>query len=203
MRIGYDRGVRTPKAPPVQLHQRERPRVMHHAVHVDREAEAARVEAHPFIDPTRAINSPYLEAPPPRDGFIQRWIADGSKDNSDNTAQRNWWIKQRAGWRPRDPSTVPPQLRDLYPSSQLGSGQDCIRVGTSVLCELPLQVARARGDAVRDLIRRQSSSIPESTDELRKKGRDGVGPLKVDESEKVRRGTNPEYRSRGLPTMQD
>lgn len=201
MRVGYDRGQ--PAAAPVHIHERERPvGAARHSVHVDREATETRHDVHPF-NPHSGLNSIYLEAPPAREGFIQRWVVDGTKDNSDNTAQRNWWVKQRAGWRPRDPASVPPQLRALYPSTKLADGSDCIRIGTSVLCELPLQVARARGDAVRDLVVRQASSIPDSTDELRKQRREGVGPLKVEDQEQAGRGQNPEFRTRGLPTMKD
>lgn len=187
----------------IRLAERERPQVAHHAVHESREAQETRLDKHQEFDANRVLNNTYLEAPPPRPGYKQRWVADGTGTNgADNpTAERNWWMKQRQGWAVRDPETVPQELRHLYPSARLGNGADAIRVARQVLCEMPVNVMHQRSLAVRDLIGRQNQAVMPSTEELRKKPRPGFGPVEVEEEVKVARGQNPELRSRGLPSM--
>ena len=67
----------------------------------------------------------------------ERWIADGTNPQSTRYEQKNWFNKKRTGWAVRDPETVPPQLRHIFPSEKLSDGAACIRVAGMVLCELP------------------------------------------------------------------
>lgn len=188
----------------IRTFERERPQVVHHAVHATREAVETRVDLHAEFDANRVLNNTYLEAPPPRPGFRQRWVMDGTGADSDNTAQRNWWMKTRHGWSVRDPETVPPDLRHLYPSVKLGSGQDAIRVAKQVLCEIPVQVMQQRTLAVRDLIARQNQAVAPSSEELRQKSKyANVSPMEVEEKVYGARGNDPELRGRSLATMNE
>ncbi len=209
MRI-YDRiGDMRPQPPrtggAIRTIDRERPQVQHHAVHETREAEETRVDQHHEFDANRVLNNTYLEAPPPRPGFRQRWVTDGTKVDSENTtAQRNWFMKQKHGWAVRDPETVPASLRNLYPSQKLGNGQDAIRVAGQVLCEMPVQVMHQRTMAVRDLIARQNQAVAPSAEELRKSSKfANVSPMSVDEKVYGARGKDPDLRGRNLATMTD
>lgn len=212
MRI-YNRGASDMQAqesrtgtfgPGIRNIERERPQVVHHAVHATREAVETRVDLHHEFDANRVLNNTYLEAPPPRPGFRQRWVTDGTKPDADNTAQRNWWMKKRHGWDIRDPETVPPDLRHLYPSQRLTSGQDAIRVAGQVLCEMPVQVMQQRTLAVRDLIARQNQAVAPSAEELRKSSKfANVTPMQVEEKVYGARGNDPELRGRSLATMNE
>lgn len=195
----YSRDTETAPPTGIRIAQRERPATLHHSPHVDREAAEARVPKHAEFNANRVVNPTYLEAPPARHGYKQRWIRDGSGDDSE--FQKEWWRKKRMGWQVRDPATVPPELRELYPSAKLSSGQDAIRVAHQVLCEIPIAVIGEKEAAVRDLINRQNQSVPPSTDELRKNPRAGVGPIQVNDEVHSARGTNPELRGRNLATM--
>ncbi len=190
-------------APPagIRIAERERPSTLHHSPHVDREAAETRVDKHAEFSANKVLAQTYLEAPPPRNGYRQRWIKDGSAETSDDTAQRNWWMKKRQGWAVRDPETIPPELRDLYPSAKLGSGHDAIRVASQVLCEIPLRVLNERSLAIRDLIARQNQSVPPSTSDLDKRRPQGVSPIAVTDEVHAARGQNPELRGRNLATM--
>jgi hypothetical protein len=171
---------------------------MRHAAHETRESDDRLDDVHPEHNLKNWINPSSLVAPPARSGFVQRWVSDGAMSGGDSgTAERNYARKMREGWRPRDPATVPADLRDIYPSSRISNGHDVIRVSGLVLMELPVQAARQRHDAVNDAIRRQSKSIPKSTDELRRGMREsGVGELEVTDS-------NTSLRGRRAATMVD
>jgi hypothetical protein len=188
----YDRDQQGGRpAPAMRPDQRERPPIMHHSVHATREAEADRVDLHPEFDANRTFNPTSLEAPPPRAGFAQRWITDATGPNATKSEKRNWFAKQRQGWSLRDPESVPPALRHLYPSSKLSDGQIAIAVAGMVLGEIPLNVANERRLAVNDRIQHLSKSVPESTQELAARARRGVGPLEVVDHVNTYRGRQP------------
>lgn len=187
----YSRDEPPAASPPpgIRMAERQRPAVARHAQHVTREAEEARVDRHPEAQAARRVfDQTSLKAPPPRNGFTQRWVSDGTNPQASRSEQRNWFNKKRSGWQIRNPDTVPPELRDLYPSEKLANGQDCIRVAGMVLCELPLNVAREYKHAVDDRILHLSQAIPESLEELRKRERTGVGPLQVGNNATTFRG---------------
>ena len=60
-----------------------------------------------------------LDAPPPRPGMVQRWVATSilGKDTPDNVYKR-----QREGWTPREADTV----GDFPIPTITGSGQDAL-----------------------------------------------------------------------------
>lgn len=164
---------------------RERPHNVRAPMHVDRDAEASRPDLHAEVDAARWINPTSLDAPTARPGFVQRWISDGSLDEKDRA---HWMKNRRRGWAPRDPSTISPHERDLYQTAKGSGGDtDLIRVAGLVLCELPIQVARARKAALADMSSNQLKAIPESVQQLSKRD-DRLSPIKV---------TNEEFSMRG------
>lgn len=185
----YDRNERA--APAMQPSMRERPPIQHHAMHVTREAEEARVDVHPEFDADRTFNPTSLVAPPPRPGFAQRWITDPFSPLASKTEKRNWFSKQRQGYALRDPETVPTGLRHLYPSTKLADGSVAIAVADSLLAEIPIAAANARRGAVEDRIKSLTSAIPESTQELMRKGEGRFGPVQADDHQASFRGRNP------------
>jgi hypothetical protein len=193
MRI-YSRDERSTEAPGIRIAERERPATLHHAMRATREADETRIDQHQSFDVDNVFNPTSLRAPPARNGFVQRWVSDGTNPTSDRAEQRNWFNKKRAGWQIRDPETIPQQLRHIFPSAKLHDGQACVRVAGMVLCELPMNVARERRHAVDNRIRHLSSAIPESLEELRKRERAGVGPLQIGDQSTTFRGRRaPNY----------
>lgn len=173
----------------IGLAERERPAVVHHSVHETREAEYERQDLHAEFDVSDVMNPTSLRAPPPRSGYVQRWVADGTNPNADRSEARNWFAKHRAGWAARDPETVPRQLRHLYPSTKLhGENGSAIRIANQVLCEMPERLFAERQKAVRDIIDRQNSTMPQSMKELREKTPRGVQPLEVQDVTRSVRG---------------
>lgn len=178
---------------PLRSFERERPPIQHGSVHISREAAETRVDAHPQINPSHVFNPTSLEAPPPRSGFKQRWVADGTNPVSDKSEQRNWFSKMRMGWQIRDPETVPPQLRYLYPSTKLHDGQTAVRIAGMVLCEMPIQVAREYSEAIKDRIQHQKRAVPDALNEKLKNIRareqnPAIGELEVQDAQRSWRG---------------
>lgn len=190
----YDRTAHLEaEAVSIQPGYRERPRIMHHAAHTSREAETTRVDRHPEFNPARSsIYQIALEAPPPRHGYTQRWVSDGTHPSATKSERLNWVAKQRQGWSIRAPETVPPELRHIYPSTKLSGGQDTICVATMVLMEMPVRVAMERNAAVDERINHQKKSVIPSTQELAAKGQGRFGPLQIDDQERTYRGRAPQ-----------
>ncbi len=172
----------------IRPEERARPQSVHSSMHTDREADFERMDAH--FDPVavHTFDQTALKAPPPRHGYRQRWITDGTDPKSDKTEARNWHHKMRLGWRPRQPETVPPNMRYLYPSAKLTDGAVAIRVAGSILCELPNHVAKQYAAAVKDRISHQRKAIPESTREMAERQREGIGELRVTDQRHTVRG---------------
>lgn len=97
------------------------------------------IEDAPWVPPTS------LEAPPPRAGFVQRWIRVGmfGVDDPTNTAR-----KTREGWRPRSADSVPKGFH--LPTISHGQWAGCIGVEGSLLCEMPVQLADKKKAALKD-----------------------------------------------------
>lgn len=178
----------------MDTHERERPAIVRHAAHVEREAEEVRHDARVDTTPTAWRNPTNLDAPEPRQGMVQRWVQDGSQPGSNG--EKNWMRKLREGWHPRDPATVPEAQRALYASFKLPNGQDAIRISGLVLCEMPRQIAAQRSQAVQDVTGRQRKSVPDSINSLNEKGKErGLGPVHTSEDKEA------VYRGRRTETM--
>ena len=72
-----------------------------------------------------------LDAPEPRSGFVQRWVATSiqGKDTPDNVFKR-----MREGWEARPASTVKSKL---FPTINHGQWEGCIGIEGMLLCEMP------------------------------------------------------------------
>ncbi|MEQ1711639.1 MAG: hypothetical protein ABL908_09570 [Hyphomicrobium sp.] len=130
---------------------RERPQVVRAAVHQTRDADiATEREIHVDSAPTVWREPTALDAPPPRPGMVQRWVRDlAVADSQDN----NWARRYGEGWRPRDPSSVSGAFQ--YLTGKSSAGQPTLRVGNSVLCEMPVDLARQRAAHYRNKLERQ------------------------------------------------
>ena len=196
-RAAFDTRTATPVSAPLRTVERERPSLVHAGVHTTREAEETRIDMHPEFDADLHFNPTSLKAPPPRPGYAQRWVADGTDPTAHHSVQRNWFSKTRQGFAPRLPETIPPGLKHLYPSMKLAGGQDAVRIAGMVLCEIPIEVARARRMAINDKIKEASASIPTGLANLNKRAQEaGLSPLQVGDKHQSYRGRPaPSYQS--------
>lgn len=80
-----------------------------------------------------------LDAPAPRDGMVQRWVATSiqGKDDPAHVSKR-----MREGWQPRKPETVPENFH--APTIEHGRWEGCIGVEGMVLMEMPKDLADQR-----------------------------------------------------------
>jgi len=129
-----------------------------------------------------------LDAPPPRTGFVQRWVRMSIRSDKDTV---NWSNKFREGWRPRQPDTLPDDFRHLTGSMEAASS-GLIIVGGLVLCEMPAQMMASKRRAIRDLVEKQNQSVRTETDNVSREGaRIGAPPVVRDEQITVERGRRP------------
>jgi len=101
-----------------------------------------------------------LDAPPPREGMVQRWIRLSLKGKTDaeNMANQN-----AQGWRPRSLSTVPEGQRKLYPSTRDSrTGGEFMVKGDLVLCEMSIRMARQARDHYRGKARSQVGALSDN-----------------------------------------
>lgn len=80
-----------------------------------------------------------MDAPPPREGFVQRWVSTSilGQEVPHHTIKRF-----REGWEPRPADTVPPEFP--VPTIEHGKYEGCIGVEGSILCEMPKEVCESR-----------------------------------------------------------
>lgn len=86
-----------------------------------------------------------LVAPPPRPGYVQRWIRVTSRGKDDAiNISRKW----REGWKPRAADTMPKS----YQTAKLEHGRFAGYIGVEgmVLCELPITKNKARAKFIRE-----------------------------------------------------
>ena len=95
-----------------------------------------------------------LDAPEPRPGFVQRWVAVeiGGSPNALNLSRR---IQEK--WRPRDPSTVSNDIRP--PTISHGAYVGCIGVESMVLMERPKVIHEGARKRIEEATRRQMSVV--------------------------------------------
>ena len=129
-----------------------------------------------------------LDAPAPRDGMIQRWIATSiqGKETPDNVYKR-----MRAGWNPRSADSVKDKR---YPTINHGQWAGCIGVEGMLLCEMPVEKHNAMKNYYKGRNAEQNQSIASDLDALG--NRSGL-PISQDRQSTMSRGR------RGLPIMDD
>jgi len=98
-----------------------------------------RVESSTRVSQWRPSN--LLEAPEPRPGFKQRWIATMvlGQEQPTNVAKR-----MREGWQPRDIKTV--KNAQNFPTIEHGKFAGYIGVEGMVLCEMPEEMVNQRNE---------------------------------------------------------
>ena len=101
-----------------------------------------------------------LDAPPPRPGMVQRWIATSiqGKDTPDNVYKR-----MREGWSPRKADTVKDKL---YPTINHGQWQGSIGIEGMLLCEMPIEKHKAQKAYYRNKSSEANESIAGDLDAL-------------------------------------
>ena len=105
-----------------------------------------------------------LDAPDPRPGMVQRWIATSiqGRETPDNVYKR-----MRAGWNPRPADSVKDQR---FPTINHGQWAGSIGVEGMILCEMPEEKFKAMKDYYRGRAEEQNESIPGELDAMARTG---------------------------------
>lgn len=104
--------------------------------------------------PSTWKRSTALEAPPPRPGFVQRWVRR-KLAGQDDTENYDRYMEE--GWRPRKPSTVK-RGHSLTTTKNQSSGQEIVKRG-HVLMELPQALADQRAAFYSNSLDRQTKAV--------------------------------------------
>ena len=120
-----------------------------------------------------------LDAPEPRQGMVQRWIATSiqGKDTPDNVYKR-----MRAGWEPRPADTVKDKR---FPTINHGEWVGCIGVEGMLLCEMPVEKHRSMKEYYSGKSTEQNESISYDLEAL---GRRSGLPISQDRQTTMSRG---------------
>lgn len=179
----------------VDLRERERPAAVIHSPHQDRDATIERRDLHEEFDASLFLNPRSLRAPTPRPGMIQRWVRDGfGMEGQDKLREEQHYLnKIRQGWTPRAPETISEGERRFYMTTRSGSADDLIRVAGLVLMEMPVHIAQQRFQALNDINKRQAETLPQSTEEARRRASalPGIGDLEIENQQTSYTGRKP------------
>ena len=120
-----------------------------------------------------------LDAPDPRPGMVQRWIATSiqGKENPDNVYKR-----MRAGWNPRPADSV---KDNRFPTINHGQWAGLIGVEGMILCEMPEDQFHSMKDYYRGRSDEQNESLPSELDAM---ARTGKIPIHQDRKTTTSRG---------------
>ena len=120
-----------------------------------------------------------LDAPEPRQGMVQRWIATSiqGKETPDNVYKR-----MRAGWEPRPADTVKDKR---FPTINHGEWVGCIGVEGMLLCEMPVEKHRSMKEYYSGKSNEQNESISYDLEAL---GRRSGLPISQDRQTSTSRG---------------
>ena len=133
---------------------RERPISTRPTMHATRDVQEAESHiVHVDSPPLEWRAASNLDAPEPRPGYVQRWIRDLVNPDSQDA---NWARKYAEGWRPRPVETVGAAFRFMIGATS--GGVAVVRVGNSVLCEMPVQLAKQRAEHYRQKLQLQRKS---------------------------------------------
>lgn len=120
-----------------------------------------------------------LDAPPPRDGFVNRFIRVRLGTVRDTARLRN---AIREGWRPVKRESVSDRT---LPSIHLENVGDVIGVEDLILCEMPESVFKKRQEFYRTKQRRQNAAIERQLAEQSATNVPGFGPIEQQRSSSV------------------
>ena len=123
-----------------------------------------------------------LDAPEPRPGYTQRWIATSiqGKETPDNVYKR-----MRAGWNPRPADTVKDKR---YPTINHGQWAGSIGIEGMLLCEMPEEKHREMKAYYHSKSEDQNQSISNDLDAL---GRTGCMAIQQNRQSSTSRGRTP------------
>ena len=114
-----------------------------------------------------------LEAPPPRKGYVNRFIRIRLGAVRDTARLRN---AQREGWRPVKASTV--NDRSL-PTIHLDQYGEIIGVEDLILCEMPKKLHKQRMKHFREKRQRQNAAIERQLKGVSRVDQPGFGPIEA------------------------
>jgi hypothetical protein len=112
-----------------------------------------------------------LDAPPARDGYVNRFIRIRLGTVRDTARLRN---AIREGWRPVKASAVPDRS---LPTTSLDQYGDVIGVEDLILCEMPIHLHKQRMKFFRDKQRRQNQAIERQLKGVSREDVSGFGPI--------------------------
>ena len=120
-----------------------------------------------------------LDAPEPRPGYTQRWIATSiqGKETPDNVYKR-----MREGWEPRKADTV---KEKLFPTINHGQWAGSIGIEGMLLCEMPVEKHRQMKDYYHNRSVEANESIAGDLEAL---GRKTGQPIYQDRKSSMSRG---------------
>ncbi len=95
-----------------------------------------------------------LDAPPPREGMVQRWIRMTIRGVDD---PRNMSRKMREGWNPRPASSIPDTFKHM--NSRQAAQDGVFAVDDLVLCEMPESVYSQRASYYAQQTHRQMQAV--------------------------------------------
>ena len=123
-----------------------------------------------------------LDAPKPRPGYVQRWIATSiqGKETPDNVYKR-----MRAGWEARSADTVKDKR---YPTINHGQWAGCIGIEGMLLCEMPEEKHKSMKEFYSGKNEGQNESIASDLDAL---GRTGGMAIHQNRQSSTSRGRLP------------
>jgi hypothetical protein len=127
-----------------------------------------------------------LDAPPPREGFAQRWVSThiGGKPDIRNMAR-----KANEKWRPRNVDTVPKGVH--APTIKHGQFDGYIGVEGMVLMERPMAIHKAYARKNRRKITNLEEAVDNNLLNVHQQGV-GLGQPTMSNSSRVTRGRRPE-----------
>lgn len=146
--------------------------------------QAGRPELFERVDESAEYERPSsLKAPPPRPGYVQRWVRVGMGGSID---EKNLNRKLREGWRARPSNTVPKGFQ--VPTIKHGDFLGTVMVEGMLLCELPVKMAKKRRDFMRRETTARTRAVNEHLMRVNEGARGSFGPIRKAEESKVARG---------------
>ncbi len=122
-----------------------------------------------------------LEAPPARDGYVNRFIRIRLGTVRDTARLRN---AMREGWRPVKKSSVTDRS---LPAIHLENVGDVIGVEDLILCEMPKRVYLERKAYFKAKLKRQNDAIERQLKNVSRSDASGFGPIQQQRSTSVSR----------------